>query len=154
MSSDVLNDLRTLKKGSVLFVQGEPSTYLYIVKTGTIKIFKEEGNRLFPISSIGPKQFIGEISIFTDENRTASAVVSEDAQVYLLKKSDIKKIVRSCPEWLSEIMETLCDRLKHATDILREHKISDTDTDNAISPQAEKEFLEAINKHRVGRGLN
>lgn len=153
MSNNVMDELHKLKKGSVLFVQGEPSTYLYIVKSGEIMIFREEGSKLFPVSVIGPQQFIGEISIFTDEVRTATAVVSSDAEVYLVKKSDIKKIVRSCPEWLSEIMETLCDRLKHATDILREHKIQNEDMISGISPQQEKEFLDAISSHRSGRGL-
>lgn len=153
MSSDVMDDLRKFKKGSVLFVQGEPSTFLYIIKSGEIRIFREDGNRIFPISKVGSKQFIGEISIFTDEARTASAVVSQDSEVYLVKKSEIKKIIRSCPDWLSEIMETLCDRLKHATDVLREHKISDDGPVDSISSQQEKEYLEAIKKHRAGRGL-
>jgi|SRR5690606_16688098 len=154
MSNNVLGDLRLLKKGSVLFVEGEPSTYLYIVKSGEIAIFKEEKGRIFPISMIGPKQFIGEISIFTDDHRTACAVVAQDAEVYMIKKSDIKKIVRACPDWLSEIMETLCDRLKHATDILREHKLSDSTQNEKFGVQQEKELLESVAKHRAGRGLN
>lgn len=154
MSNNLLDDLRSLKKGAVLFVEGEPSTYLYIIKSGEISIFKEDKGRIFPISVIGEKQFIGEISIFTDDTRTACAVVSKDAEVYMIKKSDIKKIVRSCPEWLSEIMETLCDRLKHATDILREHKLSDTTDNENFGIQQEKDLLEAVAKHRAARGLN
>ncbi len=152
MSSDIL-DLRTLKKGSVLFVEGEPSTYLYIIKKGSILILRDDNNRVTPLAKIGDKQFLGEISIFTDETRTANAIVTEDSQVYLVKKSDIKKVIRDCPEWLSEIMETLCERLKHASDVLREHKITSDGQVLSLNSNQEKEYLEALNKHRTGRGL-
>lgn len=153
MSNDILNDLRKLKKGSVLFVEGEPSTYLYIIKTGEIMILRQDDSRVIPIASVGAQQFIGEISIFTDETRTANAIVTEDAEVYLVKKSEIKKVIRSCPDWLAEIMETLCDRLKHASDVLREHKITSSGTSLTLAAKEEKIYLEALNKHRAGRGL-
>ncbi len=152
MSSDIL-DLRTLKKGNVLFVEGEPSTYLYIIKSGSILILRDDNNRITPLAEIGAKQFLGEISIFTDEARTANAIVTQDSEVYLVKKSDIKKVIRDCPEWLSEIMETLCDRLKHASDVLREHKITSDGQVLSLNSAQEKEYLEALAKHRSGRGL-
>lgn len=152
MSNDIL-DLRTLKKGSVLFVEGEPSTYLYIIKTGSILILRDDNNRITPLANIGAKQFIGEISIFTDETRTANAIVTEDSQVYMVKKSDIKKVIRDCPEWLSEIMETLCDRLKHASDVLREHKITSDGQVLNLNASQEKVYLEALAKHRTARGI-
>lgn len=152
MSNDIL-DLRTLKKGSVLFVEGEPSTYLYIIKTGSILILRDDNNRITPLANIGAKQFLGEISIFTDETRTANAIVTEESQVYLIKKSDIKKVIRDCPDWLSEIMETLCDRLKHASDVLREHKITTDGQVLNVDSTQEKAYLEALSKHRSARGL-
>ena len=153
MSVDILDDLRKLKKGSVLFVEGEPSTYLYIIKNGEITIVREEKNRVIPLAVVGSQQFIGEISIFTDETRTASAIVTSDSEVYLVKKSEIKKVIRSCPEWLSEMMETLCDRLKHASDVLKEHKIVSGVSNLSLTPQQDKEYAEALKKHRSGRGL-
>ena len=46
------------KKNSVVFAEGEASSYLYIIKSGKIRIVKEDGKRLIPISTLGKQEFI------------------------------------------------------------------------------------------------
>ncbi len=154
MSTGVTDELKTYKRGDILFSEGEPSTFLYIIKSGKVLLVREQGDHLIPLSLVGGGEFIGEISIFTDEPRSASAVIQEDTQLYLIKKSEIKSIVKSCPEWISDIMETLCTRLKDTSDILREHRLMGDGSQTSLSSEDEKQLLQALANHRAGRGLN
>lgn len=154
MSSSATDDLKRYKKGNVLFTEGEPSTFLYIIKSGKVLLVREQGDGLVPLSVVGAGQFIGEISIFTDEPRSASAIIQEDAQLYLIKKSDIKNIVKTCPEWISDIIETLCMRLKHTTDVLKEHKLMADGSQTNLTTEQEKTLRQAILDHRAGRGMS
>lgn len=143
------------KEGTVIFAEGEPSSYLYIVVSGEIRIFKEDKDRLIPISIARNKDFIGELSIFSDEPRSVSAIATTSTSVIMLKKSDIRKVIKDCPDWVSNIMVTLSDRLRGSIDMLREHRIVDDITDGGeeLDSQAEKKFHKSIEDYRKRRGL-
>jgi CRP/FNR family transcriptional regulator, cyclic AMP receptor protein len=145
-----------LKKDQVLFVEGESSAYLYIVVKGKIRIIKETDSKLIPISVIGNKSFLGELSMFSDDPRSASAVALEPSEVIMIKKSEIRKVIKDCPPWISEIMQTLCDRLRGGLDILREHNIVDgsTDEDNVLTQEQSNSITESIKAYRTRRGLS
>ena len=143
------------KEGTVTFAEGEPSSFLYIVAAGEIRIFKEDKDRLIPISIARSKDFIGELSIFNDEPRSVSAIATEATTVIMVKKSDIRKVIKDCPDWVSNIMITLSDRLRGSIDMLREHRIVDDITDHGgeLDAQAEKKFHKSIDDYRKRRGL-
>lgn len=150
------DDIITMKKGHVLFVEGEPSNFLYIVVRGEIRVLKENGKRLVPISVVRDKDFIGELSMFSDEPRAACAVATQHSEVLMIKKSDIRKVIKSCPDWVNDIMQTLTDRLRGGIEILREHRIVDDifDVGNDLSTEDEKSLQNEIQKYRDRRGLS
>lgn len=144
------------KRGQVIFAEGEASSYLYIVVSGEIRIFKEEKNRLIPISLVGPQDFIGELSMFSDDPRSATAIATRDSKLMIIKKSDIRKVLRSCPEWVSNIMITISDRLRSTVEVLREHRIIDDlhpGNSEPISDQDMAHFQSAVEAYRSRRGL-
>jgi CRP/FNR family cyclic AMP-dependent transcriptional regulator len=149
------DNLVTHKEGSVIFVEGEPSTYLYIVKTGAIRIVKEDKDRIIPISLVRQKDFLGELSMFSDGPRSASAIADKDTEVMVIKKKDIKKVIKECPAWVSQIMETLCNRLINSVDMLREHRIVDDELSigNEIQPQEEVNIKRALDDYRSRRNI-
>lgn len=149
------DDAVKLKKGQILFVEGESSAYLYIVVTGKIRVVKETDSRLIPISIIGDKSFIGELSMFSDDPRSATAVAEEPSEVLMIKKSEIRKVIKSCPVWVSEIMQTLSERLRHGIDIMREHKIEDDEfkIGDALTTEHANEIIKNIEAYRSRRGL-
>ena len=155
MGNSLTDDLITYKKGTVLFVEGEPSNFLYLIKSGQVKVFKEEKTGLFPISISEDQEFVGEETLFSDEARPNTAIATEDTEVFVFKKSEIRKVVKSCPEWIDEIMETICERLKHAQEMMAEHSIisEEVESDFQASQGEVKTYRDAISKYRKGRGL-
>ena len=129
-------------RGQVLFCEGDASQYLYLVIKGEVRIVRESDGRFIPIAVIRPGEFIGELSMFNDGPRSASAVAVQDSEAYMIKKSDIRKVVKTCPDWVGDIMKTLADRLKGSIDMLREHKIVDrvVDPGNDLSQELEAEL--------------
>ncbi|MEK6626854.1 MAG: cyclic nucleotide-binding domain-containing protein [Bdellovibrionota bacterium] len=148
-------DITALKANTVLFCEGEPSAYMYIVKRGKIQIVKEDRDTVIPISVLKSQDFVGELSLFDDAPRSASAIVVEDSEVILIKKNEIRKMLNTCPEWVSEILKTLCGRLKDSVEILRQHNIIDdleADPKN-ISPERLVKFSKMIKDYKKHRGL-
>ena len=149
-------EIIAMKRGQVLFVEGESSAYLYIVISGKIRVVKEQENGVVPISIIGDKSFLGELSMFSDEPRSASAIAETDLRLVKIKKSEIRKVIKLCPVWVREIMETLSERLRLGSEILLEHNIVDNsiDNNNEMSPERGREIFSAIESYRKRRNLN
>lgn len=152
---DNFKDVVLVKKGTVLFHEGEPSSFLYIIAKGKIAIIKEDGGRIHPLAEIGEKSFIGELSMFSEEHRNASAIAKEDTEVFMIKKSDIKKVLKNCPDWVTNIMLTLTDRLRDVDELMREHRVTNNEleTEYEIHPEEQKSIKKALENYRSRRGL-
>jgi len=144
------------KAGQVIFVEGEKPAYLYIVVSGEVRVFKEDGKTLLPINLLGAKDFIGELSMFDDQPRSATAIASKDSKIMLVKRSDIRKVLKDCPEWVTNIMVTISDRLRDTIDMMRDHRIIDDFQNDGGELKAEevKKYMSSIKEYRARRGLN
>ena len=58
--------------GEVIFLEGDESDSLYIIKSGRVRIVKEVQDRLIPITVIGAQEFLGELAVFDDRPRSSS----------------------------------------------------------------------------------
>ena len=77
-----------IPKGGYVIKQGEEGNKFYIVKSGTVEIYKD--NKY--IRTIGKNNFLGERSLLIKEKRSASALCTTDVAVYYLCKEDFLKI--------------------------------------------------------------
>ncbi|MBT3585122.1 MAG: cyclic nucleotide-binding domain-containing protein [Halobacteriovoraceae bacterium] len=143
------------KKGTVIFAEGEDSNFLYLIKSGEVRIFKKNQEKLIPITVVRDQEFIGELSMFSDEKRSATAVATQDSTLVMVKKNDIRKVLKTCPEWVTNIMVTISDRLRNSVDMLREHKIVDDviDMGNELTPKEEKDYLKKISDYMTRKGI-
>ena len=144
------------KKGKVIFVEGEPSAFLYVIVSGEIMIFKEGKGPIIPISLLGEKEFIGELSMFSDDPRNASAIAIEDSELLMIKRTDIRKVIKTCPEWVNNILMLISDRLRNTSKLLKEHRIVDEfnpASKKEFSTQELNQFQKSIKEYRERRGL-
>ncbi len=156
LAKDNFEEPIMFKKGQVLFAQGEASSYLYIVASGEVGIFLEEKEKLTLLNTVGAKDFIGELSMFSDDKRNATAIALSESKLLVIQKSDIRKILKMCPEWVTNIMLTLTDRLRNTVDVLREHRVVDEMSSAAkrtLSGSELTEFQKNVKEYRSRRGL-
>ncbi len=144
------------KRGQVLFAQGEASSLLYIVASGEIGIFLEDNDKLTLLNTVGAKDFIGELSMFSEDKRNATAIALMDSSLMVIQKADIKKVLKMCPEWVTNIMLTLTDRLRNTVDVLREHRVIDemqSAAKRTLSSSEITEYQKVVKEYKVRRGL-
>src|SRR3712207_6041932 len=68
-----------IRKGEVLFNEGEPGDSLYIVLSGKVKVVRRAADgRQNLIALMGPSDMIGELSLFDPGPRTATASAVTD----------------------------------------------------------------------------
>lgn len=139
------------KAGSVIFVQGEPSKYLYLVKKGQLLLVKTSGNHLSVIKLCKEKEILNEISVLTNKPTEYAAIAKSDVELVLVDQKDILSIIKAGPSWIPEMFETLCERLKSTEDIIQEHNLraGEKSTDTILSKEDEKKYLHALSEHKA-----
>lgn len=112
---------KDLKKGHVIFSQGEYSKEIYLVISGSVAIeAKEEKTKEYkPITKIFKKSMLGEMAFVTGEPRSARAVVNEDNTSVLsfdiVSNPDPKQILIMSNVYLAFAKE-LSRKLKNSND--------------------------------------
>ncbi len=83
------SELRELRRGGTLFLEGDPADRFYVVLEGWIKVYKGQpsGDRQVVLHLEGPGSPIAEVAIFLDEPRyPASAEAATPARVLAVPK--------------------------------------------------------------------
>lgn len=84
-------EIQTYEKDTVISREGEISDNLYIVKSGTIEIVKTLAGTKKVLALLHPNMTYGEIGMFSQSQRSATAIAMEDCCVYEIQRSALKK---------------------------------------------------------------
>jgi CRP-like cAMP-binding protein len=80
---------RRLQPGHVLFEKGSVADCLFLLTEGAISVRDEDGER-FLVRAVTP---VGEMSVFTNEERRLTAVVTEPSEVMFLPRADLQTLL-------------------------------------------------------------
>ncbi len=115
---------KILTRNKVLFDQTDFPDGLYIVKSGKILLFKEgEGSTFLHVDTAGVKDIVGEISALQNKDRGLVAIAYSESELVHVPIQDIQSVLTKCPEWINDIINTLCGRLNSLIDLMSEHRI-------------------------------
>lgn len=102
-------------KYTVIFEEGAPGDLLYIIKSGVVKISKESSDgRVKTLALLNAGEIFGEMSVLSDETRSANAETLTEAVCAVIKREDFQGLVEKNPSISLHIIRTLIDRLIQA----------------------------------------
>jgi len=115
-----LSDCKTshiIKKGEVIFEEGENVNGIYCIKDGICKLTKLSPNGKDHIVKLVTKgELLGQRSMISDEPVNLSAVALEDMQVCFIPKSEVMGYFDKNNQFSMNVMKTICGDLKEADD--------------------------------------
>jgi CRP-like cAMP-binding protein len=105
---------RDFKAGSVLFEEGQPGDYMYVVQSGEVEIRRQVGETERVLAVLTPGDFLGEMAILNSRPRSASAVVRTNARLLVIEGKTFEAMLRARPEIALRIIKALALRLENA----------------------------------------
>ena len=115
-----LSDCKTshiIKKGEVIFEEGENVNGIYCIKDGVCKLTKLSANGKDHIVKLVTKgELLGQRSMISDEPVNLSAVALEDMQVCFIPKSEVMGYFDKNNQFSMNVMKNICGDLKEADD--------------------------------------
>jgi len=107
----------TIKKGDVIFEEGDTINGIYCIKDGICKMSKLSANGKDHIVKLITKgELLGQRSIISDEPVNLSAIALEDMEVCFIPKSEIMGFFEKNNQFSMNVMRTICGDLKEADD--------------------------------------
>ncbi len=110
----------SLRKGEVLFRQGDEGTALYIILQGRIKISVSRRMDTVTLAILGEGEFLGEMALLDDLPRSADAVALEDSQLYALNRKDFLSFLKGSDNAVRAVLSSLSMRLRRTDKLLAE----------------------------------
>jgi CRP/FNR family transcriptional regulator len=104
---------RTFKRGTLIFVEGEPGEEMFIVRSGKVRMLKDEGGTV-ELAVVGPGSVLGELSLLDNQTRPATAQVIEDTVAAVIGRELFTRTLRSAPSWFSSVVNSLVKDLREA----------------------------------------
>lgn len=106
---------KKLRKGDILFREGEMSNHMYLIRTGVIRIFKKKGDSQIEIDNLRAGQIVGEMAFLDGNSRSASAEALMDAELIEISQEIYQATLNSTPEWLKVLLKAIVSRLRSTT---------------------------------------
>jgi len=99
-------------RGSLLFTEGESGREMYILKSGKVRILKQEGENTVELATIGAGSVLGEMSLLDGQPRSATAQIIEDVSATVIDEHLLERTLQKVPTWLSNIVRVVIQRLR------------------------------------------
>jgi CRP-like cAMP-binding protein len=103
---------KTASAGEILFREGEQGSEMFVVRSGSVRVFVTAENQEKTLALLGPGEFIGEMSVLTGQPRSATAVVHEDTELLVVGGKVLEEMVISNAEIALRLMRKLARRLE------------------------------------------
>jgi CRP/FNR family cyclic AMP-dependent transcriptional regulator len=105
---------REFPAGMVLFRDGEPGREMFVIQRGRVEITVRAGAVRKLLSTLGPGEFFGEMSILNGAPRSASATCVEDCRLLVVDARTFEAMIRQSSEVAARMIQKLAARLAEA----------------------------------------
>lgn len=132
----------SLKKGDVLFRQGDPADAVYVVVKGCLEVSITKQNNLDKtiLVNVTAGMPVGEMQILGGERRSATVIANEDTDLIKISNATFEIIAGKYPEVVNHMAEIIRERLRYnqlSIFLSSFLNITDKDALEGIAAQAE-----------------
>ena len=130
LDSTELEDLAELvdqvevKAGDIIFHEHDKGDALYIVETGSVRIWvRDEDAQEVTLSELKPGDFFGELAVLDSGERSANASAIVDSTLHRLSRDDFHDFLLKYPHAALDVIREIAARLR-ATNLLVSQRVT------------------------------
>ena len=93
--------------------EGEASAEIFVIRRGSVRVFKASGRGELELATLGKGDFFGEMSVLESLPRDASAQAVGDAEVLVMTPGALLVRLRRDPTFAFELLRRLSGRVRN-----------------------------------------
>lgn len=107
---------RHYRKGAIILGRDDASDYLFVIVSGSVEAYIEEGGKRIIVNTIGAGETFGELAMLSGEPRSANIVATEDCEVLVMQKQDVYRLIDTEPAFARNLIRLLAKKVNTLTD--------------------------------------
>ena len=117
---------RSYPKGSMVIREGEEAVSLYVISSGSVKVFmdNDEGKEII-LNTQGPGEHFGELALIDDQPRSASVMTLEPSKFLIITKQQFRESLAHNPDLAISIIRQLSERVRLLSDNVKSLALMD-----------------------------
>jgi len=97
-----------------IFREGDPGESLYIIISGSVRVFKGQKGKEITIDILQERDCFGEMAILDQEPRSASVKTMKEARLLVIHRSDFQRLLLARPRISFSLFKTMSKRVREA----------------------------------------
>ncbi|MBL9036903.1 MAG: cyclic nucleotide-binding domain-containing protein [Archangium sp.] len=117
-------EAKTFNAGVELLKAGEKSGGLYLITDGKLEVSQKRDGRRIGITTLGPRDSVGELSVLNDTSATADCTALTPVKAFFLSGSVLSNLLHEHPRLSIGLMRMLSHRLMSTTQRVQQNVAS------------------------------
>ena len=109
---------KVFKKDAIICREGESTDIMYFILSGKVSVFKTVNGEKLSLSEFTKGKFVGEMSLFLNEPRTANVQALEETKMRTFTREEILFEFQQKPKVAYKMITELMERLKGAHGVI------------------------------------
>jgi CRP-like cAMP-binding protein len=105
---------KSIKSGMHLFRENDRSRELYIIQSGTIKVYRTAGGKEIELAVLEKGSVLGEMALIDGKPRSASAKACEDSEVVIIDSDTFHDKIKGVPSWFMSTIRMTSQKIRQA----------------------------------------
>lgn len=137
---------KNMTKGEIVCAAGEHDSSLFIIHSGKLLVFVTDGTKVTPLAYIGEGEYLGELSFFDREPRSAHVICLEDSTLVEVPVTEIDK---QFPNWLVTMAQSITTKLRKSSELIRQKGIrkKNVETIKPLSIEEQREYYQSLQSY-------
>lgn len=115
---------RSYSDGEAIFAQGDGATEMYVIRSGKVRIFREQSGKQTALATLKPGDFFGEMGMLEGQPRSASAEAVGTTEVVAIGRDEFRGMAGDPLVW--EVLKKMSARIRDVDDALEKLSLQDT----------------------------
>lgn len=98
---------RSYAPGEIIFRQGQVGAGLFLIMNGSVNIYSDQENVRVQLAHLSTGAFFGELSLFSDVPRSATAIAKEDSILLGFFQPELETLIHTKPRIGTSIVLSL-----------------------------------------------
>ncbi|MFN2190492.1 MAG: cyclic nucleotide-binding domain-containing protein [Candidatus Promineifilaceae bacterium] len=98
--------------GEAIVQQGEMGSSMYVIQDGEVEVIRTQDGSTIQLAVLGRGEFFGEISLFGNEERSATVRAKGEARILTVDKKIFLRQIQSDLTLAFRVFETMAARIK------------------------------------------
>ena len=112
---------KTVARGEIILLEGEPAEALYFVVSGVVKVYKTSADGKEQILNlVRPGESFSDVSVFGGGSNLMSAEAMGPVVLYGIRKSDLEVVLRDYPRVALNMVQVLSQRVEHLVSLVED----------------------------------